>query len=403
MRTGCQWNALPAQFGDDSSVHRWFQRWCELGVMERIWAALVKGCEELKQVHWDWQSADGCMGKARHGGDKVGKNPTDRGKNGTKRSVVVDEEGGPLGVVIDGANRNDAVLQRTTTVARVRGGGAAGSRRPLRQQAVEGRMPGHDIIVVGASAGGMEALAEVARGLPADLPAAVFVVWHLAPGSLGVLPRVLGEAGPLPAANAADGEEVRPGRVYVAPPDRHLVLEPGRVRVTRGPRENRFRPAVDPLFRSAALASGPRVVGVVLTGALDDGTAGLWAVKARGGVAVVQDPAEATFPWMPRSALAHVRVDHVLPLAHIPPLLARLARGGPAPAEGSPVPEQMGVEARIALGDNALQAGVMGLGPPSPYTCPECHGTLLQMKTGGLLRFRCHTGHAYTLSSLLAE
>src|SRR4051794_32694329 len=102
MRTGCQWNALPAQFGDDSSVHRWFQRWCELGVMERIWADLVAECEELKQVHWDWQSADGCMGKARHGGDKVGKSPTDRGKKGTKRSVVVDEQGGPLGVVIDG-------------------------------------------------------------------------------------------------------------------------------------------------------------------------------------------------------------------------------------------------------------------------------------------------------------
>jgi putative transposase len=117
MRTGCQWNALPAEFGDDSSVHRWFQRWCELGVMERIWADLVKECEELKQVHWDWQSADGCMGKARHGGDKVGKNPTDRGKNGTKRSVIVDEQGGPLGVVIDGANRHDAKLLEATIEA----------------------------------------------------------------------------------------------------------------------------------------------------------------------------------------------------------------------------------------------------------------------------------------------
>ena len=117
MRTGCQWNALPKEFGDDSSVHRWFQRWCELGVMEQIWADLVAECEELKQVHWDWQSADGCMGKARHGGDKVGKNPTDRGKNGTKRSVIVDEQGGPLGVVIDGANRHDAKLLEATIEA----------------------------------------------------------------------------------------------------------------------------------------------------------------------------------------------------------------------------------------------------------------------------------------------
>jgi putative transposase len=117
MRTGCQWNVLPTQFGDDSSVHRWFQRWCEGGVMERIWADLVAECDELKEVHWDWQSADGCMGKARHGGDKVGKNPTDRGKNGTKRSVVVDEQGGPLGVVIDGANRNDTKLLEATIEA----------------------------------------------------------------------------------------------------------------------------------------------------------------------------------------------------------------------------------------------------------------------------------------------
>jgi len=117
LRTGCQWHALPKQFGDDSTVHRWFQRWCRLGVMRRIWADLVKECDELKQVHWDWQSADGCMGKARHGGDHIGKNPTDRGKNGTKRSLVVDQDGGPLGVVIDGANRNDAKLLRATLEA----------------------------------------------------------------------------------------------------------------------------------------------------------------------------------------------------------------------------------------------------------------------------------------------
>ncbi|OWK38096.1 IS5 family transposase [Fimbriiglobus ruber] len=117
MRTGCQWNALPKVLGDDSTVHRWYQRWCRLGVMEKIWADLVQTCDDLGQVHWDWQSADGCMGKARHGGDHIGKNPTDRGKNGTKRSIVVDEQGGPLGVVIDGANRHDAKLLKATIEA----------------------------------------------------------------------------------------------------------------------------------------------------------------------------------------------------------------------------------------------------------------------------------------------
>src|SRR5262249_7731243 len=148
---------------------------------------------------------------------------------------------------------------------------------------------------------GVEGVIEIARSLPADIPAAVFVVIHTAPSSPGYLPGLLNGAGPLPAAAAQDGEEVKPGRGYVARPHHHLRLGAGRVRVTRGPKENRFRPAVDPLFRSAALAYGPRVVGVVLSGGLDDGAAGLWAVKTRGGVAVVQDPGEARYRSMPES------------------------------------------------------------------------------------------------------
>jgi two-component system, chemotaxis family, protein-glutamate methylesterase/glutaminase len=263
-------------------------------------------------------------------------------------------------------------------------------------------MPGHDIIVIGASAGGMAALKQVVSGLPADLPAAVFVVWHLSPQSQSILPVELRRAGPLRADNARDNEPIRPGRIYVAPPDYHLVLEESRVRTTRSPKENRFRPAVDPLFRSAALAHGRRVVGVILTGALDDGTAGLWAIKARGGVAVVQDPLEAEFPSMPLSALKYVQVDHRLPVHEIAPLLARLARA-PIASGVTAMPEELEVETAIALEKSAYEAGIMELGNLSPFTCPECHGTLLQMKTGGVLRFRCHTGHAYSHNSLLAD
>ena len=264
-------------------------------------------------------------------------------------------------------------------------------------------MAGHDVIVVGASAGGLEALREVVATLPPALPAAVCVVWHMSAESPGLLPEILERAGPLPAAHPEDGEPLQPGRIAVAPPDRHLLLEPGYVRLTRGPKENRFRPAIDPLFRSAAAAYGPRVIGVVLSGALDDGTAGMEAIKARGGLAVVQDPCDAIMPTMPRSVLTHVPVDHVVPAAEIGPLLADLAQR-PANEEGGlAMPKELEIETRIALADNALEAGVMELGALSPYTCPECHGALLQIKGDGLLRFRCHTGHAYSLQSLLAE
>ena len=202
-------------------------------------------------------------------------------------------------------------------------------------------MAGHDIIVIGGSAGGLEAMNAIVGGLPADLPAAVFVVLHTSPHSPGLLPEILNHRGPLPAAHARDGEPVTPGRIYVAPPDHHLLLEAGRVRVTRGPKENRFRPAVDPLFRSAALAYGPRVVGVVLSGWLDDGAAGLWAVKVRGGVAVVQDPDEAFARSMPESAMRQTRVDYRLRVADIAPTLAQVGvrtrrrRGGVPRARGA--------------------------------------------------------------------
>ncbi len=264
-------------------------------------------------------------------------------------------------------------------------------------------MPGRDIVVVGTSAGGVEALRALVGGLPKDFPGAVFVVMHTAPDSPGVLAQILDRSGPLPASNAVNRERIAPGRVYVAPPDNHLLLEPGHMRVTHGPKENRFRPAIDPLFRSAAQVYGPRVVGVVLTGGLDDGTSGLWAIKRLGGAAVVQDPEEAFMPSMPLSAINQVEVDYTLPLAEMAPLLARLARTSVAEQGGYAVPEELNIEVSIAKEDRALDIGLGKLGTPSIFACPECHGTLLQLKENGRTRYRCHTGHAFSADSLLAE
>jgi two-component system chemotaxis response regulator CheB len=261
-----------------------------------------------------------------------------------------------------------------------------------------------DIIVVGASAGGLEALIGIIAGLPAELPAAVLVVLHTAPSGPGLLPKILQRASALPVAHGIDGQPVERGRVYVARPDHHLLVADGKIRVTRGPKENHTRPALDPLFRSAALEYGPRVVGVVLTGVLDDGTAGLHAIKQRGGTAVVQDPDEALFPDMPRNAMRRVAVDHVVRLHALPSLLIRLGSepAGPIGVTSVSRETEIEIEARIAREENALAAGVMQLGPASPYTCPDCHGVLLELGGGPMPRFRCHTGHAFSLDGLLA-
>ncbi len=264
-------------------------------------------------------------------------------------------------------------------------------------------MVGHDIIVVGASAGGVEALAALAQGLPADLPAAVCVVIHMPATIESLLASILQRAGRLPAEQARDGLPLQPAHIYVACPDHHLMLAPGYLRVVRGPRENRHRPAVDPLFRSAASIYGPRVIGVVLTGALDDGTAGLLAIKRRGGIAVVQDPAEALFPSMPASAAANVDVDHVRPIAAIPALLADLARRPAADPAAHPASPAMQLEVALTEMDPHVLNGDERAGHPSAYSCPECGGVLWEIDDGGrLLRFRCRVGHAYSLGSMLA-
>jgi two-component system chemotaxis response regulator CheB len=261
-----------------------------------------------------------------------------------------------------------------------------------------------DIIVIGASAGGIEALQELVRALPVDFPASIFVVQHIAAESPSVLAGILSRAGPLPAHTARHLQSILPGNIYVAPPDRHLLLDPsGHMLTTRGPKENRFRPAVDPLFRSAARAFGSRVIGVVLTGGLDDGTAGLWAIKRRGGTAVVQDPEDAIYPSMPSSALRHIAVDYCLPIAEIGPLLVRLTKVPFEQRGETKVPEDIEIEVKIAEEDQPVRAGILKLGDLSLFTCPECHGALLQLREDKPLRYRCHTGHGFTFNSLLAE
>jgi len=259
-----------------------------------------------------------------------------------------------------------------------------------------------DIIVVGTSAGGLDALRVIIEALPADLKASIFVVLHVSPESPAILADILNRSGRLRAVTAKDGGRIHPGTVYVPPPDHHLLIEPGVVRTTRGPKENRFRPAIDPLFRSAAQTYGPRVIGVILTGYLDDGTAGLWTIKQLGGTTVVQDPRDALVPFMPQNALAHVKVEYCVPLGEIGPLLMRLT--AEAVEEGVvEVPKEVEIEVNIAKEQKAIDAGVLELGEPSNYACPECHGVLLQMKEGDLLRFRCHTGHAYSIESLMSD
>jgi two-component system chemotaxis response regulator CheB len=282
----------------------------------------------------------------------------------------------------------------TDVVANAEAGAPGARTTPAR--------PGPAIVVVGTSAGGVSALQRLARALPAHLPAAVFVVIHLSAESHSQLPELLTRAGPLPAAWAEDGMPIVPGRILVAPADCHLLLEPDRVTVVRGPKENRHRPAIDPLFRSAAWAFGPRVTGVVLTGSLDDGTAGLWAIKSCGGTTVVQDPGDAEHSEMPSNALMHNRIDHRLPLADIAPLLMELASKAVTEPVAMP-PERLKDEIEYTKMNHRDLRDMNSLGTLSPFTCPTCRGALWELEENGHLRYRCHTGHAYTHASLLID
>jgi two-component system, chemotaxis family, protein-glutamate methylesterase/glutaminase len=258
-----------------------------------------------------------------------------------------------------------------------------------------------DVIVLGASAGGVEALTQLCGGLPGDLPASLLIVQHVAPTARSILPELLTRAGPLPAGHPVDGEPIRRGRIYVAPPDLHMLVSDGKIRLRRGPHENRTRPAADVLFRSAAASCGRRVVGVVLTGLLDDGTAGLIAIKRCGGLSVVQDPEDAAWPGMPRNALLRDSVDHAVPLDALAGLLVRLI-AEPAGAS-SPVPDEMLTEIRISEGEVAsMSQHNATIGTPSPLGCPHCGGVLNEIEEEKSVRFRCQIGHAYGPESLAA-
>jgi two-component system chemotaxis response regulator CheB len=258
-----------------------------------------------------------------------------------------------------------------------------------------------DIVAIGASAGGVEALRALVAGLPADYPGVALVVLHMPRNAPSALPAILDRSGPLPAATALDGEPLRPGRVYVAPNDHHLIVLDGHIRLSRGPAENGHRPAIDPLFRSIARAFGRRAIGVVLSGARDDGAAGLAAVAAHGGIAMVQDPDDALYPWMPRAALEAVPTDHIAPAAKLGALLAEVT-AMELPDVGRPAEDAL-LDAEVQMSDlSALTSDELPV-PPAGYGCPSCGGALFQYAEEPSPRFRCRIGHAWSAETLLDE
>lgn len=254
------------------------------------------------------------------------------------------------------------------------------------------------MIVIGGSAGGLPALLELVRDLPVDLPAAICVAIHTSPYSPGRLPDIVERRTRLTCVFAEDRQPIAPGSIYFAPVDRHLLIEDGVLRVTHGPRENGFRPAVDPLFRTAARARGARVAGIVLSGSLGDGSFGLARIKHAGGITIIQDPDEAIVPSMPLSALRGVEIDHIMRAAEMTPLIVKLANGdgdeggaAMSSAASQPDPVEQGTELTAEAPPGKLTV----------LTCPECGGTLWEQEDERQIRFRCHVGHGYNAESLL--
>jgi two-component system, chemotaxis family, protein-glutamate methylesterase/glutaminase len=259
-------------------------------------------------------------------------------------------------------------------------------------------MANRDILAIGTSAGGFNALRLLASQFPPDLQASVLVVIHLPAGIESHLDALLTQAGPLPASFARDGETMARGRIYLGPPACHLLVDGDRLRLGHGPRENHTRPAIDPLFRSAAVCCGHRTIGVVLTGTMGDGASGLQALKACGGLTVVQDPGDAEFAEMPATALRLARPDHVAELGAMPALLAELVK---CPA-GRPlqVPERLKYEVDIARNGHSSMSTMDRIGRRSVMSCPDCNGVLWEIDEDNVVRFRCHVGHAYTAELL---
>jgi two-component system chemotaxis response regulator CheB len=262
----------------------------------------------------------------------------------------------------------------------------------------ENGMVHRDILAIGASAGGFDALRFLAREFPRDFPASVLVVIHLPAAIPSTLDAILTQVGPLPASFAEDGEAMKRGHIYLAPRERHLLVDGDKLQLGSGPRENNTRPAIDPLMRSVALCCGSRAIGAVLTGTLGDGASGLHALKTSGGVAVVQDPADAAFPEMPAAALSRVKPDHVVSLAAMPALFSKLVREPVGPAK--PVPDDVKYEVEIARSGRAIMRNMDHFGRRSVLACPDCHGVMWEIDEGDLVRYRCHVGHAYTAELL---
>jgi two-component system chemotaxis response regulator CheB len=272
------------------------------------------------------------------------------------------------------------------------------TRNPTRQLWLSGKghfMANRDIVAIGTSAGGVEALLFLAKSLPADFPAAILVTIHLPSDVASKLDELLTRHGRLPARFSSDGDILRKGHIHIAPPDRHLLIGEGdRVALGCGPRENNTRPAIDPMMRSVGACCGPRSVGVVLTGTLSDGASGLWALNQCGGITVIQDPGDAAFPDMPTNALNRLQPDHVVGLKAVPQLLASLSQQ-PA-GDAMPVPESIRFEVEIARGRSSSIEEMDRLGRRSPLACPDCHGVMWEIDEDQLVRYRCHVGHTYT-------
>jgi len=261
-----------------------------------------------------------------------------------------------------------------------------------------------DIIVVGASAGGVHALMEFVTCLPESFNGSIFIVLHIPAYSPSSLPLILSRCNSFKAIHPKDGEKIQERTIYIAPPDHHLLIEDKKVLVKKGPKENRFRPSIDALFRSAAYSFGPRVIGIVLSGVLDDGTSGMWTVKRLGGFTIVQDALEAIHPQMPLNVQEFVDVDYSIPVDEMCKVIEEIQH---LPVIDKPSAEKIDMEMlemeiTIAKHDNAFALGIINKGELTSFTCPECQGALVQLIEGKITRYRCHTGHAFTASSLLA-
>jgi two-component system, chemotaxis family, protein-glutamate methylesterase/glutaminase len=266
-------------------------------------------------------------------------------------------------------------------------------------------MKRRDIIVVGASAGGVTALIDFVKSFPSDFKGSIFVVLHIPPYSESRLAEILSRAGALKAISPDDGDAIEPGTIYVAVNDQHLIIEKGKVRIKRGPKENRSRPSIDVLFRSAAVVYGSRVIGVILSGVLNDGVPGLWAIREQGGVTIIQRPEDAEQSQLPENALEFIKPDFLASASDMAALITGMVKE-PIPERNKLSDEQLKLlkmEVVIATKDGAFEMGIMSMGELTPFTCPQCHGALIRLVEGNIIRFRCHTGHAYTASSLLPK